>query len=91
MGCDVFDLSAVGNGLCDLVVGLVGVNLLVEIKSTKGKLTPAQIKFFREWKGQKVIIKTQAEAIQLVATTRSERFKIENPKPLNQEYRNHVI
>ena len=81
LGCSVFDLSNVGGGLCDLLVGLVGVNLLVEIKKPKGKLTPAQTDFFRDWKGQKAIITTQAEAIQLVATTRSERFNLENSKP----------
>ncbi|MCH7882718.1 MAG: hypothetical protein IIB69_14370 [Proteobacteria bacterium] len=80
LGCDVFDLSSVGNGLCDLVVGLVGINLLVEIKSEKGKLTPAQTEFFKTWKGQKIIITTQAEAIQLVAATRKRAY-LENSKP----------
>ncbi len=81
LGCSVFDLSNVGGGLCDLLVGLVGINLLVEIKNPKGKLTPAQTDFFKNWRGQKTIITTQAEAIHLVARTRSERFNFENPKP----------
>ena len=85
LGCSVFDLSNVGGGLCDLLVGLVGVNLLVEIKKPKGtdnakirtqfgiykgKLTPAQTDFFKTWKGQKAIITTQAEAIKLVDAVR---------------------
>ena len=86
LGCSVFDLSNAGGGLCDLLVGLVGVNLLVEIKKPKGKLTPAQTDFFKTWKGQKSVITTQAEAIQLVATTRKRVFtcidaNIENSKP----------
>ena len=95
LGCSVFDLSNVGGGLPDLLVGLVGINLLVEIKKPKGtdkakirtqfgiykgKLTPAQTDFFKTWKGQKAIITTQAEVIQLVATTRKRAY-IENSKP----------
>ena len=96
LGCSVFDLSNVGCGLCDLLVGLVGINLLVEIKKPKGtgkakirtqfgvykgKLTPAQTDFFKTWKGQKSVITTQAEAIHLVAATRKRAY-IENSKPI---------
>ena len=88
LGCSVFDLSNVGGGLPDLLVGLVGVNLLVEIKKPKGtdkakirtqfgiykgKLTPAQTDFFKTWKGQKTIITNLDDAAKLVATTRTYR------------------
>ena len=96
MGCSVFDLSNVGGGLCDLLVGLAGINLLIEVKRPKGakirtqygvyggKLTPAQIDFFENWQGQKAIITTQAEAIQLVAAIRK-RVYLENSKPITRE------
>ena len=71
MGCSVFDLSHVGGGMCDLLVGLVGINLLVEVKKPRGTLTPAQTDFFLEWRGQKVIITNQGEAVDLVDRYRS--------------------
>ena len=80
LGCTVFDLSNVGGGLCDLLVGLVGVNLLVEIKKPKGKLTPAQTDFFETWKGQKGIVTTIDEAEFLVNVIRH-RAHIQNSKP----------
>jgi hypothetical protein len=56
-GCTVAVLSAVGNGVPDLLIGYRGFNFLVELKDpTKPKgdqeLTPAQVKFHAEWKGQ---------------------------------------
>ena len=47
--CSVQDLSSVGAGVPDILVGLRDargerVNVLVEIKGERGKLTPAQVK-----------------------------------------------
>ena len=71
MGAAVFQLDQVGNGLPDLLVGVNGFNLLVEVKSAKGKLTAAQHIFFDEWHGQKIIIRTIDEAITLIQKYRS--------------------
>lgn len=52
MGATVVDLSAVGKGMTDLLVGFDGQTILLEVKSgADKKFTPAQIKFFAGWKG----------------------------------------
>jgi len=55
LGASVFDLSAVGRGCPDIMVGYNGQTVLVEIKSgEKKKFTEAQLKFMSEWKGSSV-------------------------------------
>ena len=55
LGASVFDLSAVGRGCPDIMVGYNGQTVLVEIKSgEKKKYTEAQLKFISEWKGSTV-------------------------------------
>lgn len=49
LGCRVLDLSRVGQGCSDLLVGLGGVNWLVEVKTPKGKPTAAQERFCQDW------------------------------------------
>lgn len=52
MGAIVVDLSAVGKGMTDLLVGFEGQTILLEIKDgADKKFTPAQIKFFATWTG----------------------------------------
>lgn len=63
---------------CDLLVGIPGYSLLVEVKQVrkrgwKSEKTPAQIKFINEWKGQYAIVYTPDEAIELVNAYRSKR------------------
>ena len=38
VGCTVLDLSAVGQGCPDIMVGLAGVNYLIEIKDGRGEI-----------------------------------------------------
>jgi len=55
LGASVFDLSAVGRGCPDIMVGYNGQTVLVEIKSgEKKKYTEAQLKFMADWKGSAV-------------------------------------
>ena len=75
LGCSVHDCSGVGDGFPDLVVGLVGVNLLVECKTGTGELTPEQERFFQEWRGLAYIIRSAQEARDLVIQTRQEISK----------------
>lgn len=75
LGCAVHDCSGVGNGFPDLVVGLVGVNLLVECKTDAGTLTPDQVRFIGEWRGLVYIIRSAQEAQDLVVQTRQEIAK----------------
>lgn len=62
----VFDLSAVGRGCPDIMVGLRGVNLLLEIKMDKGKLTPDQQIFHRVWDGQIAVVRTVQDALDAI-------------------------
>ena len=64
------------NKPCDLLVGIPGYSLLVEVKQVrkrgwKSEKTPAQIKFINEWKGQYAIVYTPDEAIELINSYRS--------------------
>jgi hypothetical protein len=60
MGFSVLNLSAVGHGCPDLLVGKDGKNFLLEIKSKNGTLTPAQIEFHKNWKGHSGVVKLQS-------------------------------
>ena len=67
LGCSVFHLHEVGKGCPDLLVGINGQTLLVEIKMPNGKYTDAQMQFMAEWKGSKVHrVSTIEEAVELI-------------------------
>ena len=56
VGATVVSLAAVGHGVPDLLVGLGGKTMLMEIKDGKKRpserhLTPDQEKFFAAWQG----------------------------------------
>ena len=52
LGASVLNLSTVGRGCPDLLIGYKGKTVLVEIKSsTKATFTEPQIKFMQEWRG----------------------------------------
>lgn len=66
-GCDVWILHQP----VDLLVARAGVNYLLEVKNPKKpksgrKHTPAQVKFFREWQGQKATVETTEQALAAV-------------------------
>lgn len=68
IGCDVADTHALGDGFGDIVVGVRGKNLIFEIKDgakspSRRKLTPAESKFSRTWRGQWAVISSVDEAI----------------------------
>lgn len=63
----VFDLSAVGQGCPDIMVGVRGVNLLMEIKTDRGRLTTDQEIFHRSWPGNVVVVRTLQEALDAIA------------------------
>ena len=67
LGCTVLLLHQVGKGCPDALIGHAGkrgrVNILVELKAEKGKLTPEQIRFHREWRGQVAIVCTVADLL----------------------------
>ena len=68
LGASVQSLAAVGSGVPDLLVGYRGACLLFEIKDPSQKpshqrLTPAQEKWHREWKGHVVVVRYASEAV----------------------------
>lgn len=73
-GYSVTITSNAGNGFVDIVVGgeVGGIlyNWLVEIKNPEysGKLTPREKQWHEAWKGQKAIVMTLQEALQVVSS-----------------------
>lgn len=67
VGCRVIDLSHVGDGCPDLLVGFRGQIVMLELKAERGALTPAEAHFHREWEGLAVaIVRSIEEAVALV-------------------------
>ncbi len=66
-GASVLDLSAVG-GVLDLLVGFRDVNYLIEVKNpdVHGQLSKSQRKFWDWWRGQKAVVRTAEEALQVI-------------------------
>ena len=68
MGCSVQHLHAVGRGCPDLLVGYKCNNYLLEVKDgekpeSARKLTPDQVIWHYDWKGQVTIVTSPKEAI----------------------------
>jgi hypothetical protein len=51
LGWSVLDLSRLGGGCPDILVGRPSFAALVEIKSPGGKLTPEQLEVRKKWDG----------------------------------------
>ena len=64
----VQDLSKVGEGCADILVGFRGVNYLLEIKNpdTKGKLNMLQKVWHKNWNGQVAVVRTVEEAFRAI-------------------------
>lgn len=75
MGATVVDLSAVGKGMTDLLVGFDGQTILLEVKSgADKKFTPAQIKFFATWTGGMLArVNSVQEAEELLKSIETEK------------------
>jgi len=76
LGCSVAITSKLGQGFSDLVVGLGGFNVLVEVKDgskppSKRKLTDDEQKFMEGWRGEYRIVETLADVDALVAEVRT--------------------
>ena len=67
-GATVVDLSGVGKGCPDLLIGFKGTTYLIEIKKdSKAKFTPQQLQFNELWAGGVIArIQTIDEAIALL-------------------------
>lgn len=49
------DTHMIGNGFPDLIIGFMGVNFLVEIKTNNGTLTDKEEDFFEFWEGDVIL------------------------------------
>jgi hypothetical protein len=78
LGCSVFDASAVGDGFPDLVVGVMRLNLLVEVKDAKGDLTEDQVKFMGDWRGTVVIVRNVDDVAYAVREARAMAVAVNN-------------
>jgi hypothetical protein len=68
-GCSVESLAAVGKGVPDLLVGLRGLNYLLECKDgskppSARKLTDAQVEWHKIWAGQVLTVTSAEDALQ---------------------------
>ena len=61
IGASVAHLSS--KGIPDLLVSFKNKLFLMEVKKKNGKLTPEQVKFHENWKGEIHIVRTVDEAI----------------------------
>lgn len=71
------DTADLGRGFPDLVVGVRGRNLLLEVKDGKKppsarRLTAPEQDFFDRWSGQVAVVNSLDEAIELVSFVCSE-------------------
>jgi hypothetical protein len=75
-GCSVLDLKSVGNGCPDLLVTAPVFphrTLLMEIKDgakipSARKLTPDQVDFHRDWRGELHVVNSVDEALAVVTS-----------------------
>lgn len=65
-GCSVLDLSAVGKGCPDILVGRNGINVLMEIKTKNGKLNEKQVGWHESWKGIVATVTDLNQAIEIM-------------------------
>ena len=65
-GASVQDLSQVGHGCPDLLVGYRNRTFAFEVKSAAGKMTPDELKWQEGWKGSYYVIHNIEEAMQIL-------------------------
>lgn len=65
-------LTRVGDGVPDLLVGVAGRNLLVEVKrGATAALTQKQERWHAAWRGQRAVVVTVDEVLALLAHSRA--------------------
>ncbi len=82
-GCSVADLSPLGNGVGDLLVGFSGLCIVVEVKDgskspSARKLTPVEEKFRMNWKGGYKIVEDLAGVVETVEVLKEWHRRIRN-------------
>ena len=72
-GASVLILSSVGHGCPDLLVGWMGCNFLMEVKTRTGRLTADERDFSNSWRGGWVVVRTPEQAIEYIQNYMTER------------------
>ena len=72
------DLSRVGQGCPDILVGVSGRNILMEIKdgrkvASERKLNKRQEEWHAAWRGQRVVVESREQAIEIINELRRGR------------------
>ena len=64
-GCTIVDLSAVGRGCPDILVGFQGRNVLLELKlpGKASRLNAVQRRWHNEWQGQAGVVRCVGAAL----------------------------
>lgn len=65
-GASVYDTHMVGHGFADLVIGFAGKTFLFEVKTKDGRITPDELIFSSNWRGNYYIVRSVDEAIQIL-------------------------
>lgn len=83
MGATVQPLHQVGDGCTDLVIGLMGLNVMVEVKDgskipSKRKLTQDQVIWHSLWRGWKAIVECEDDCIRLVTAIKKIALQIKD-------------
>ena len=66
LGATVQHLHEVGKGCPDIVVGYKNRNYLLEIKDGEKKLTPDQVIWHYDWRGQVEVVTSPEHAIETI-------------------------
>lgn len=66
IGATVQDLSAVGKGCPDLLVGYRGCNYLLEVKTERGKMTPDEATWHEGWRGDCAVVRDEDDALRVI-------------------------
>ena len=66
-GFSVTSLHELGKGVPDLLCGLHGLNIIIEVKHDNDQLTPAEIKWHSEWDGQVRVAQSLGEILLYVS------------------------
>ncbi len=67
VGCTVEPIHTIGKGCPDLLVGVRGLNLLLELKSGNEPLTEAEREWHALWRGQRIVVRSVDEALAAVS------------------------
>lgn len=74
-GADVIDTHTLGDSFPDLIVGLLGVTVLVEVKAAKGRLSPGQEALQQHWRGGPYLVVREAAGAALEVLRAAEEWR----------------